>query len=92
VVLSKRDGKFTDLWPLEDSLAVLERGSGAAEAEFHVCKLPDCPKESPISLSAKEILKVRLYGEYFITAGIYDSARFERATGKRLWEKGQLEW
>lgn len=58
VVLSKRDGKFTDLWPLEDSLAVLERGSGAAEAEFHVCKLPDCAKENPISLSAKEILKV----------------------------------
>jgi PQQ-like domain len=91
-VLSKRDGKFTDLWPLEDSLAVLERGSGGAEAEFYVCKLPDCAKKNPISLSAREILRVRLYGEYIITAGIYDSACFERATGTRLWEKGQLEW
>lgn len=91
-VLLKHHGNFTDLWPLADSLAVLERGSGAAEAEFYICKLPDCAKENPISLSAKEILRVRLYGEYIITAGIYDAACFERATGKRLWEKGQLEW
>ena len=91
-VLSKHDGKFMDLWPLVDSLGVLERGSGGAEAEFYVCKLPECAKENPLSLSAKEILKVRLYGEFIITAGIYDSACFERATGTRLWEKGQLEW
>jgi len=91
-VLSKRDGRFRDLWPVEDSLGVLERGSGAAEAEFYVCRLPDCAKENPISLSAKEILSVRLYGDYIITAGIYDSACFQRATGTRLWEKGQLEW
>jgi hypothetical protein len=91
-VLSKRDGNFTELWPLADSLGVLEHGSGAAEAEFYVCKLPDCARANPISLSAKEILKVRLSGDYIITAGIYDSACFERATGKRLWEKGQLEW
>jgi len=92
VVLSKRDGNFTDLWPLEDSLGVLERSNGAAEAEFYVCKLPECAKESPISLVTKEILRGRLYADYIITAGIYDSACFERATGKRLWEKGQLEW
>lgn len=91
-VVSKRDGNFMDLWPLENSLGVLERGSGATEAQFYVCKLPDCAKESPITLSAKEILRVRLYGQYIITAGIYDSACFARATGKRLWEKGQLEW
>src|SRR5262249_32632154 len=83
-VLSKRDGTFTDLWPLGDSLGVSEHGSGAAEAEFYVCKLPDCAKQDPISLSAKEILRVRLYGEYIITAGIYDSACFDRATGTRL--------
>jgi hypothetical protein len=91
-VLSKHDGTFTDLWPLVDSLGVLEHGNGGAEAEFYVCKLPDCAKGDPLSLSAKEILKVRLYGEYIITAGIYDSACFERATGTRLWEKGHLEW
>ncbi len=91
-VLSKRNGKFTDLWPGEDSLGVLEVGSGGGKAEFYVCKLPECAKENPISLFAKEILRVRLYGEYIITAGIYDSACFERATGTQLWEKGQLEW
>jgi hypothetical protein len=91
-VLSKHVGRFTDLWPLEDSLGVLEVESGSAEAEFYVCKLPDCAKKSPLLLSAKEILRVRLYKEYIITAGIYDSACFERATGTRLWEKGQLEW
>jgi len=91
-VLSTHTGNFTDLWPLTDSIGVLESGSGAAEAEFYVCKLPDCGRESSVLLSAKEILKVRLYGEYILTAGIYDSACFERATGRRLWEKGQLEW
>lgn len=91
-VLSQRDGNFMDLWPLEDSLGVLERGSGAVEAQFYVCKPPDCAKENPISLSAKEILRVRLYREYVVTAGIYDSSCFDRATGTRLWEKGQLEW
>lgn len=91
-VLLKHNGNFTDLWPLADSLAVLERGSRAAEAEFYICKPPDCGKENAISLSAKEMLRVRVYGEYIMTAGIYDAACFERATGKRLWEKGQLEW
>lgn len=91
-VFSKRDGNFTDLWPTEDSLTVLERGIGGAEAEIYFCKLPVCTKEKPISLSAKEIIRVRLYGQYIITAGIYDAACFERATGRQLWEKGQLEW
>jgi hypothetical protein len=92
-VFLKRDGKFTDLWPGEGSLGVLEVDSGGADkAEFYVCKVPECAKENPISLSAKEILTVRLYREYIITAGIYDSACFDRATGTRLWEKGQLEW
>jgi hypothetical protein len=27
-----------------------------------------------------------------ITAGIYDTACFSRDTGRRLWQKGQLEW
>jgi len=92
IVLSKRVGKFTDLWPLADALGVLERGNGATEGELYICKLPDCAKERPVLLLAKEILKFRLYGEYITTAGIYDLACFERATGRRLWEKGQLEW
>jgi hypothetical protein len=92
-VLSKRSGNFVDLWPLDDALGVLERGRTAAdEAEFYVCEFPECAKKSPVSLSAREILSVRLYKDYIITAGIYDAACFERATGKRLWEKGQLEW
>jgi hypothetical protein len=92
-VLSKRIGRFVDLWPFEGSLGVLERArTGADEAEFYVCQLPECEQTNPVSLSAKEILKVRLYKDYIITAGIYDAACFERTTGKRLWEKGQLEW
>jgi outer membrane protein assembly factor BamB len=90
--LSKRIGNFEYLWPLEDAVGVLERTDRTGESEFYVCKLPGCSKENPVLLSTKEALRVRVYGEYIITAGFYDTACFERATGARLWEKGQLEW
>ena len=91
-ILSQRQGEFGDLWPLEDSVGVLEISHGAEKADFYICKLPECRKNSVVSLSAKEILRVRVYRDYIITAGIYDAACFDRATGRRLWEKGQLEW
>jgi hypothetical protein len=91
-ILSKRIGRFEDLWPLEEAVGVLERTGRTGESEFYVCKLPSCSKENPVLLSTKEALRVRVYGEYIITAGFYDAACFERATGARLWEKGQLEW
>ena len=91
-VLSQREGNFRDLWPLDDSMAVFEATGGPTEAELYVCTLPSCAKGPSILLSAREILKGRMYGDYVITAGFYDSACFARATGKRLWEKGQLEW
>jgi outer membrane protein assembly factor BamB len=91
-VLSQREGNFDDLWPLDDSMAVFEGIRGTTQSEFYLCTLPSCAKGSSISLFAREILTVRLYGNYIITAGLYDSACFSRSTGKRLWEKGSLEW
>ena len=91
-LLSQSTGRFVDLWPLDDSLAVLEDTQNGSEADLFVCKLPQCTRGTPVRLQAKEMLRVRLYRDYIITAGIYDSACFERSTGKRLWEKGQLEW
>jgi len=91
-VLSRRRGKFLDLWVSDDSLAILESGVSPGKAKLYSCSLPDCGSAPHLVLSAKEILRFRMYRDYVITAGIYDSACFVRSTGKRLWRKGQIEW
>ena len=92
-ILSIQSGNFLNLWISGDTLTLLENGAHPGEAVLYDCKLPQCAdKSAKVAVSAKEILTFRVYRDYVITAGIYDSACFLRSGGKRLWQKGQLEW
>src|SRR5260370_16539390 len=71
---------------------VLEDADGHGQARLYTCSLPECGRNPGLLLSAKEILRFRVHGDYILTWGIYDSACFSRATGRRLWQKGQIDW
>jgi len=91
-VLSRRTGQYLDLSDHGTGLAVLESADAPGEATLFFCDLPACTPKTRLHLSAKEILRFRLYGDYVITAGIYDAACFSLSDGRKLWQRGQLEW
>ena len=91
-VLYRLKGEFSDLSASGDSLMVLEEAGGPGQARLYSCSLPECGRNPGLLLSAKEILRFHVHGDYILTWGIYDSACFSRATGKRLWQKGQIDW
>jgi len=91
-VLSRLRGEFGDLLLSGDSLTVIEDASRPGGDRLYTCTLPECRRNAGVRLSAKEILRFQIYQDYVLTWGIYDAACFSRLTGKRLWEKGQIEW
>jgi hypothetical protein len=85
-------GEFDDLSASGDYLMVLEGAGGPGQARLYTCSLPECGRNPGLLLTAKEILRFQVHGDYILTWGIYDAACFSRTTGKRLWQKGQIDW
>jgi PQQ-like domain len=74
-------------------VAYLESGDATSDAVLHFATLPDLKDTRTLKLVAKEILRFWLQGDFVLTAGIYDTASFDRKTGERYWEKGALgQW
>jgi len=68
----------------------VHRGS---DVVLHFATLPNLKDARTLKLVAKEILRFWLPGDFVLTAGIYDTACFDRKTGERYWEKGALgQW
>jgi hypothetical protein len=71
----------------------LDSGQESSDVVLHFATLPDLKDTRTLKLVAKEILRFWLQRDFVLTAGIYDTACFDRKTGERYWEKGALgEW
>lgn len=71
----------------------LDSGEESSDVVLHFATVPDLKDTRTLKLVAKEILRFWLQGDFVLTAGIYDTASFDRKTGERYWEKGALgEW
>jgi hypothetical protein len=93
-VLSKRIGRFVDLWPFEGSLGVLERArTGADEAEFYVCHFQNVSRRilfrSPQRRSSKSVSIRTTSSLRVFMMPLVLSVRPENACGKRDSWNGQ---
>jgi hypothetical protein len=85
--------EFLDVSADGPEVVYLESGDAASDAVLHFASVPHLKDTRTLKLVAKEILRFWLQGDYVLTAGIYDTASFDRKTGERYWEKGALgEW
>jgi len=84
---------FLDVSVDGSEVVYLDSEQESSDVVLHFATLPDLKDTRTLKLVAKEILRFWLQGDFVLTAGIYDTASFDRKTGERYWEKGALgEW
>ena len=84
---------FLDVSIDGSEVVYLDSGHASSDAVLHFATLPDLKDTRTLRLVSKEILRFWLQGDFVLTAGIYDTACFDRKTGARYWEKGAIgQW
>jgi outer membrane protein assembly factor BamB len=84
---------YADVVHYGDGIAFLERGSDAGEAFLRFASVPSFDVKESIRLLDGEMFNVWLHGDFVLTQGLYSAACFDRRTGRRRWERGQVgDW
>ena len=84
---------FLDVAIDGSEVVYLDSGHASSDAVLHFASLPDLQDTRTLRLVSKEILRFWLQSDFVLTAGIYDTACFDRKTGARYWEKGAIgQW
>ena len=84
---------YPDVVADSGGIAFLEGGSRDGEAFLRFASVPSFSVRESVRLVDGEMFQVTLHDVYVITRGLYSAAAFERRTGRRLWERGQVgDW